>query len=102
MILVLIGTILRWAAQIYILILLARVVFDWARVLAPRWVPSNVVLIIADWVYRLTDPPLRFMSKFIPPLRLGNIALDVGFIVVFLAMTLIRRFGDMLVYLGHM
>lgn len=80
--------------------MLARVAFDWARILAPRWVPPKALLFVADWVYRLTDPPLRFMQRFIPPLRLGNIALDVGFLVVFLAVSLIGTLGNMLILMG--
>ncbi|MFZ1381764.1 MAG: YggT family protein [Scrofimicrobium sp.] len=100
MVLVIIGSILQWASSLYVLVLLARVGFDWARILAPRWVPSDAVLWIADWVYRLTDPPLIWMRKYIPPLRLGNVALDVGFLVVFLGVTVIGRFGQFLQYMG--
>ena len=57
MFLAIIGRILAYGSSIYALILIARVIFDWVRILAPRWVPSGPVLFVADWVYRLTDPP---------------------------------------------
>lgn len=101
MALVIIGSILQWAASIYSLILLVRVGFDWARILAPRWIPSTPVLYIADWVYRLTDPPLMFLRRFIPPLRLGSVALDVGFILLFVAVTIIGRFGQTIMHFGY-
>lgn len=100
MILTVIGSIIAYASSIYTLILLARVILDWTRILAPRWMPSGGVLTLIDWVYRLTDPPLKWLRKFIPPLRLGNIALDVGFIVVFVSVALLGRFGQYLIYLG--
>lgn len=100
MALVILGTALQWLSSIYVLILLARIGFDWARVLAPRWVPSGPVLVIADWVYRLTDPPVRFLRRFIPPIRLGGFALDVGFILLFVAATLVGRLGQIIAIYG--
>ena len=70
--------------QIYLLILLARVVVDWVRMFARDWVPRGVILVIVELLYTLTDPPLRFLRRFIPPLRIGSIALDVAFLVLFL------------------
>ena len=96
-----VGSVLAYGASIYALILLVRVAFDWARLLAPHWVPKGVVLTLADWVYKLTDPPIRWMRKFIPPLRLGTIALDVGFLVIFVVVSIIGRIGQYLMYLGY-
>ena len=48
-------------------------------------------LLATNAVYRLTDPPLRFLGRFIPPLRIGAIALDLGFIVLILALSLLTR-----------
>lgn len=92
------GSILQWVATAYTVILLVRVAFDWIRVLAPRWVPPGPVLWLADWVYKLTDPPIIFLRKYIPPLRLGNVALDVGFVVLFVGVAMIARLGQVLVW----
>lgn len=96
-----VGRILAYGSSIYALILIVRVIFDWARILAPRWIPSGPVLFIADWVYRLTDPPLKFLRRYIPPLRLGAIALDVGFLVLFIGVAILGRIGDSLLMLSH-
>ncbi len=98
MFLYVLGNALQWLAAAYTIVLLARVAFDWARVLAPRWVPPGPVLWVADWVYRLTDPPIMFLRKYIPPLRLGAVALDVGFVVVFVGVALVGRLGQILVW----
>lgn len=87
------GQTLYVLASLYTFVLLARVILDWARVLAPSWHPRGPILFLADWVYRLTDPPLRALGRLIPPLRLGAIALDVGFIVLFVAVTMVGRLG---------
>lgn len=75
---------------LYMLILIARMVLDWVQVFARQWRPSGAMLVVANVVYGLTDPPLRALRRVIPPLRLGHIALDLGFIVLFLAVVLAR------------
>ncbi len=99
--LIFVGSVTAWAASIYTVILLARLVLDWTRILVPRFRPPGWLLFIFDWIYRLTDPPIRWMRRFIPPIRLGNIALDVGFMVVFIATIVLERLGNWLVYLGY-
>lgn len=96
-----IGTVLSVACSLYTLVLLARVILDWARFFAPRWRPTGVILLFANLVYGLTDPPLRWLRRFIPPLRLGNVALDVGFIVLFLGVALLGRVASYLIYFGR-
>ena len=72
------------ALQTYLLVLLARIVVDWVQVLAREYRPTGVMLVLFEVVYTLTDPPLRAIRRVIPPLRIGNVALDLGFIVLFL------------------
>ena len=35
-------------------------------------------------VFAVTEPPLKLLRRFIPPLRLGGVAIDIAFIVLFL------------------
>lgn len=73
---------------IYITVLIARAVLDWISVLSRDFRPRGFVLIIANLLYTLTDPPLRALRRVIPPLRLGAVALDMGFIVLLLILGL--------------
>lgn len=73
------------ALSIYILILLARLVLDWVLVFARDWRPRGVALVIAEATYTVTDPPLRALRRVIPPLRLGSVRLDLGFMILMLA-----------------
>ena len=77
--------ILATVLWIYWLILIGRLVFDWVQVFARDWRPKGPVLVIAEAIYTLTDPPLNFLRRFIPPLRLGQISLDLSFLVLILA-----------------
>jgi YggT family protein len=42
-----------------------------------------VVLVLAETTYTVTDPPLRLLRRFIPSVRLGNVAFDLSFTVLF-------------------
>lgn len=83
-------SLLNFLLFLYTLVLLARVVLDWVQMFSRGWRPTGVILVLANFVYSLTDPPLRFLGKFIPPLRLGAVALDMGFLVLFLGVWLAR------------
>lgn len=44
------------------------------------WIPDLAQTKLGDWLTRLTEPYLK-LFRFIPPLQLGGIALDISFIV---------------------
>ncbi|GAA4285281.1 YggT family protein [Brevibacterium daeguense] len=83
---------------LYVYVLLARVIIDLIQVFSRQWRPTGVILVICEFVYTLTDPPIRFVRRFIPPLRLGQISLDLGFIVVFI---LVQILSGVLFTLSH-
>jgi YggT family protein len=70
------------ALLVFFLLLIARFVVDWVMVFARRWRPSGVVAAGLEVVYSATDPPLKALRRVIPPLRLGNVSLDLGFMVL--------------------
>ena len=78
---------------LYLLVLFARLVLSWVQVFSREWRPRGPVLVLAEGVYTLTDPPLRALRKVLPPVRIGGVALDLGFFVlillVYLALALI-------------
>ena len=69
---------------IYFLILMARLVLDYVQLFSRSWEPKGAMLVVAEAVYTVTDPPLRFLRRFIPPLRLGQVSLDLSFLVLVL------------------
>ena len=75
--------------QIYLLSLFARLVLDYIRIFRPYWRPRGLVLAIADLIYRLTDPPLKFIGRFVPPLRIGAISFDMSFIVLYFFISIV-------------
>lgn len=55
----------------YMMVLLARVIMDWVQFFARGWRPRGIVLVAANLLYALTDPPIRWIRRFIPPWRHG-------------------------------
>lgn len=89
----LIGFVLYWALQIFVFAMLARFICDLVMSFNPSWKPRGLLLPILDFAYTLTDPPLKFVRRFVPPLRLGGIALDLAWTVVFFAVIILQGFA---------
>ena len=73
-----------YVLSVYLVLLIARMILSWIQVYARSWSPSGILLVIAEGVYSATDPPLRFLRRYIPTVRLGSVALDLSFMLLFL------------------
>jgi YggT family protein len=79
--------ILAFLLQLFFAALICRLVLDWIQVLARQWRPTGLVLMFAEVIYTVTDPPLKFLRRLIPPLSLGSIRLDLAFLVLMLGVS---------------
>lgn len=77
----LIASILHIVLSLYVVVLFARVLLDFIPMFNREWRPQGAMLVICELVFTVTDPPIRFFRKHIPPLRIGPIAIDLGFAV---------------------
>jgi YggT family protein len=84
-----IGTILFIVCQVLFFLLLARLVFDWVFAFARNWRPAGPLVLLLEVIYSVTDPPLKALRRVIPPLRLGNFSLDLGFLVLIIAVQIV-------------
>lgn len=80
----LIASILNLALLLYVFVLFARLIIDWIPFFNREWRPRGAGLVAAELVYTVTDPPIRLFRRFIPPLRVGAIAIDFGFALTML------------------
>ena len=76
--------VLTYILTIYLVILIARMVISWIQMFARSWVPTGVILVIAEGIFTATDPPLKFLRRYIRPLRIGTVAIDLSFMVLFI------------------
>lgn len=79
----LVGQVIEAILWSFIILLMIRFVVDWIQVFARSWTPKGPALLVLEIVYSITDPPIKFFRRIIPPLRLGGgMALDLSFLVV--------------------
>ena len=70
--------------------LFLRIIIDYIRMFARSWRPNAFLLAIFEVIYTVTEPPMAFVRRFIPPLRLGGVSLDLSFIVLLIAINLLQ------------
>lgn len=75
----------------FYLCMLARLVFGVTLRFARRWEPGRRSAVWLETVFSVTDPPLKGLRKVIPPLRLGNVAIDLAFLVLLIAVMIVMH-----------
>ena len=70
--------------------LLGRLVLDWVQMFARGWRPKGMALVAASTIYSLTDPPMKALRRLVPPLRFGGVALDLGFLILVFAVSILQ------------
>jgi YggT family protein len=77
-----VGQIIEGVLYTFIGLLWVRFVVDWVQVFARSWEPRGVLLVVLEVVYSITDPPINALRRVIKPIRFGNFALDLSFLLV--------------------
>ena len=77
---------------VFFILLIARLIFDYVMMFARSWRPSGVAAVGLEVVYTVTDPPLKALRRVIPPLRLGNFSIDLGFMVLLFVVYVLMNF----------
>ena len=70
---------------LFMWVLFARLIIDYVRMFARNWRPKSGVMALFEIVYAITDPPMKFAGRYIPPLRLGGVSVDLSFVVILLS-----------------
>lgn len=83
--------IIAFALLLFFILLIARLVFEYVMMFARSWRPNGVVAAGLEVVYSVTDPPLKALRRLIPPLRLGNFSIDLGFMVLLFVVLILLR-----------
>ena len=94
----LVGGIIGWVLWLFMLVLFARMILSWVPVLVRDWEPRGPLLVLAELVYSITDPPLRALRKVLRPVRIGTVMLDLAFIGLFILVSLLMRIVVLVFY----
>ena len=76
------GQIIEGVLWTFIGLLWIRFIVDWVQVFARSWEPRGLLLVLLEIVYSITDPPIKALGRVVKPIRIGNFALDLSFILV--------------------
>jgi YggT family protein len=87
-----VGQVLGFALQIFFYMMSARFIVELVISMGRSWRPSGLLLPILDITYTVTDPPIKFVRRFVPPLQLGPIALDLAWTIVLFAVLILQGF----------
>ena len=83
--------IVYFALLVFLLLLLFRLVMEYVFMLARSFRPAGAVAVALELCYSVTDPPLRALRRIIPPLRIGSVSIDLGFIILFFAVQILMN-----------
>jgi YggT family protein len=78
------ATVVYFALLLYFFVMWGRFILDLVRSFQRGWRPQGAVLVLAEVTYTVTDPPIKFFRRVIPPLRVGPVAFDFGWSIVML------------------
>ena len=87
----LLKVVLTYLLSIYLVVLIGRMIIGWIQVFARSWRPTGVVLVLAEGIYTATDPPLKLLRRYIPPLRIGTVAMDLSYMVLFIVVLILLQ-----------
>ncbi|MHB0927862.1 MAG: YggT family protein [Candidatus Nanopelagicales bacterium] len=91
-----VGQLLSSLLGLFLYILLARIIIEYIMMFARSWQPRGLVLMLVDLVFQITDPPMKLVRRFVPPLRLGQVSLDLAFLVLFFGVQILMGFVSLL------
>jgi YggT family protein len=86
-----VGVVIEYVLWFFIAFMWVRFVPEWVQVFARSWSPRGALLVALEGVYSVTDPPIKALRRVIPPLRIGNFALDLSMLLVFVGAYILLR-----------
>jgi len=86
------GAIIYALVGLYSLLVIVRIIIEMVQAFSKQFDPPHWFIMVAEPIFRMTDPPVNALRKLIPPLKLGGsgVGLDVSVIVLFFILMLIQ------------
>ena len=86
-----VAAVLYYVLTVFLVLLFLRLIFEYVFLLARSFRPTGLVAMLLELVYTVTDPPLKLLRRVLPPLRIGQVSIDLGFLVLFLLISQVLR-----------
>jgi len=87
----LLRVILTYVLDLYLVVLIGCMILSWINVFVRPWYPPRLIKVVALGIFALTDPPLKLLRRYIPPLRIGTVSLDLSFMVLFIVVLILLQ-----------
>ncbi len=84
--------VLYLVVYVFFLTLLARFVMGAVLQYGRRWQPGRSSSAALETVWSVTDPPLKALRRVIPPLRIGNVSLDLASLVLLVILFVLMNY----------
>jgi len=84
-----VADVVYFALLVFLLLLIFRLIMEYVFLLARSYRPAGLVAAALELAYSVTDPPLKALRRIIPPLRIGQVSLDLGFIILFIVVRIL-------------
>lgn len=89
-------TIVYYVLWLYLVLLIGRLIIDMLQTYSRTWSPTGILARLAEIIFTVTDPPLRLLRRYLRPVRLGSVALDLSytllFLVIIVLLSVVSRF----------
>ena len=84
-----VADVVYFALLVFLLLLVFRLIMEYVFLLARSYRLSGFVAAVLELAYSVTDPPLKALRRVLPPLRIGQVSIDLGFIVLFIVVRIL-------------
>jgi YggT family protein len=84
-----VADVIYFVLLVFLLLLIFRLIMEYVFLLARSYRPTGLVAAALELAYSVTDPPLKALRRVIPPLRIGQVSLDLGFIILFIVVRIL-------------
>ncbi len=84
--------VLDFVLRILLFAMIGRFIVTAIRDANPSWRPKGLVLVLAEVALTLTDPIMKVLNRFIRPVRLGRLQLDLSWTIAILLISFAQAF----------
>ncbi len=89
---------LLFLLYLFWIFLIGRIIIEFIRSFARDWQPKGFLVIVLELLFTITDPPVKLLRRIIPPVRLGQVRLDLSImllmLIVFVLIEVVASFAS--------
>jgi YggT family protein len=78
-----VGSLTEFILNFFLFALFGRLIFSYIQISSPTWRPRGVAIYFVEAIYTVTDKPIKFVKRIVPPIRVGGVNLDLSILVLF-------------------